>query len=78
MNNDKFALGKKWFWIGMVMALNTIMGIVYGIALVIEKKHRREGLIILVFTFAWAVFGYFILAPWLKETGILPRLQVIR
>ena len=78
MNEDKFALGKKWFWIGMVFGLNYISGFIFGIALVIERKHRREGLIILGFTAAWLFFTFIILGPWLKQMGWLPKIQIVR
>jgi ABC-type transport system involved in cytochrome c biogenesis permease subunit len=61
---DKFKLGKKWFWIGIVTAfLNIIAGLVYGIALTFEKEHRREGLVIIGFVVLWgivlfAAFGF--------------------
>ena len=49
---DKFKLGNKWFWIGIIVAtLNIIAGLVYGITLVIERDHSKEGLIII----AWAI-----------------------
>lgn len=78
MNDDKFALGKKWFWIGMVFGLNYISGFIYGIALVIEKKHQKEGLVIIAFTLVWLLFTWLILGPWLKESGLLPKVQIIR
>ncbi len=44
---DKFKLYKKWFWVGIIVGFfNLLAGIVYGIALVIEPEHRKEGLII--------------------------------
>ncbi len=55
-NRDKFQLFGKWFWVGVVMGfLNSIAGLVYGIALVIEKEHRREGAIIIAWTVLVAV-----------------------
>lgn len=53
---DKFKLGKKWFWIGIAIALfNILSGLVFGIALMMEKKYRREGLIITLIAVAVAV-----------------------
>jgi len=53
---DKFKLGKKWFWIGLVISLlNVLSGLIFGIALMIEKKYRREGLIITLVAVAVAV-----------------------
>ncbi len=46
--SDKFKLGKKWFWIGVVIAiLHGLSGLIFGIALITEKKYRREGLVII-------------------------------
>lgn len=75
---DKFALGKKWFWVGLVLGLNLFAGLVFGIALVLEKDRRKEGLIILGFTVVWALVGFFWLGPWLLKLGILPKLRAIR
>ncbi len=76
---DKFKLGKKWFWIGMVVAfLNVVVGLIYGIALAIEKNHRKEGLIIISWSIVWALIGFFIIGPWLIESGIVPQFEVIR
>ncbi len=55
-NNDKFRLFGKWFWIGIVVGfLNSIAGLIYGIALVTEKEYRREGAIIVAWTVLVAV-----------------------
>ncbi len=44
---DKFKLWEKWFWVGIIVALlNSTAGLVFGIALLTEKKYRREGWII--------------------------------
>jgi hypothetical protein len=46
---DKFKLGRKWFWIGIAIALfNILSGFIFGIGLMMEKKYRREGLIIVL------------------------------
>lgn len=44
---DKFKLWEKWFWVGIIVVLlNSTAGLVFGIALLTEKKYRREGWII--------------------------------
>ncbi|MBU3901652.1 hypothetical protein KKF25_03335 [Patescibacteria group bacterium] len=77
-SNNQFALGKKWFWIGLVMGLNILSGLVFGIALTLEKERRKEGAIIIVFTIAWFIFSWLVLGPWLQKSGILPQYQLLR
>ncbi len=61
-NKDKFQLFGKWFWIGVVVAfLNSIAGLIYGIALVLEPEHRREGSILIAWTVLVAVIMTIIL-----------------
>ncbi len=77
--SDKFKLGKKWFWLGIVMALfNVAAGLIYGLALATEKDHRKEGLVIIVFAIVWAYVSFFFVGPWLLQSGLLPKFQVIR
>lgn len=72
VSKDKFKLWKKWFWIGIVVSiLNLIGGLVYGIALAIEKEHRREGLIIIAFVIIWASLIFFLVNPWIVRSGLL-------
>lgn len=53
MAEDKFKLYKKWFWVGIAVGfLNFVAGLIYAIALMTEKEHRKEGIIILVWTLA--------------------------
>ena len=76
---DKFRLGGKWFWIGLVMALiNSAAGLIYGIALVAEKNHRKAGLVIIVFSLVWAYASFFFVGPWLLKSGLLPKFQIVR
>ncbi|MBT9169537.1 MAG: hypothetical protein DDT19_02898 [Syntrophomonadaceae bacterium] len=77
---DKFKLGKKWFWIGVVVAtLNVVAGLVYGIALAIEKDHRKEGLIIIAWAIIWALISFFIIGSYLLiSPGSLSELQIIQ
>lgn len=64
-NQDKFGLYKKWFWIGVVVAfLNSIAGIVYSVALLVEKEHRKEGLILLGWTLLVMVVMTIVFANW--------------
>lgn len=79
ISNDKFKLWNKWFWIGIVVAIsNIIAGLVYGIALAIEKDRRKEGIIIVIVAIGWLIFTNYILGPWLLESGLLPRYQLLR
>lgn len=65
---DKFKMGKKWFWMGIVVAfLHVPAGFIYGIVLLLEKNHRREGIIIIAFTVVWALISYFVINPWLID-----------
>ena len=72
---DKFKLNKKWFWVGIVMGLNPVFGLVYGIALLTEKDHRKEGLIIIVWTIVWAIISYY-LSGWFVKQGWLPSYKI--
>jgi len=75
----KFKLGGKWFWIGIVMSFfNIAAGLVYGIALTVEKSYRKEGLIIIAFAIVWALVGFFLIGPWLLKLGVVPKFQIIR
>ncbi|KKS25694.1 MAG: hypothetical protein UU85_C0001G0124 [Candidatus Wolfebacteria bacterium GW2011_GWA2_42_10] len=69
---------KKWFWVGMAMGFfNLAAGLVYGIVLALEKEHRQEGLIIIGWTIAWTLIGFFLIGPWLVKSGYMPRFQMI-
>lgn len=42
---DKFKFWQKWFWVGVIAAfLSPPVGLVYGLALLAEPEHRKEGL----------------------------------
>lgn len=72
--DNNFKLWTKWFWIGIVMSIfNIVGGLVYGIALVLEKERRKEGTIIIIFTVAWIIFVVFLLDPQLKNWGVMPK-----
>ena len=63
--SDKFKLGKKWFFVGIVIALlHGLSGLIFGIALALEKKYRKEGSIIailgLVVIIASVIFAIYI------------------
>ena len=76
---DKFKLGKKWFWIGIVVStLNIVAGLVYGITLLIEKDHRKEGLVVMAWAIIWALIGFFVIGPYLIKSGLLPKFQMIK
>lgn len=69
---DKFFMYKKWFWIGIVVAImNGAAGLIYGIALVVEPEHRKEGIVVILWAFI--AFGLtYMLAAWLQSQGYLP------
>lgn len=77
MGEDKFKLFKKWFWIGFFVGLfNIAAGLLYGIALAIEPEHRREGVVLIVWTVFWAILTYQ-LGVYLTEEGYVPRFQIV-
>ena len=77
--SDKFKLWKKWFWIGLVVGFfNLMAGLIFGIALVSEKEHRREGTIVILFALICFVLIGFALAPWMRNMGYLPHYQLIK
>lgn len=79
ISNSRFALGKKWFWIGIVVSLLSVVGgLVYGIALAIEKNYRKEGLIIVIFALVWAAVSLFVIAPLLVKSGFLSNYILMR
>ncbi|MEK7549075.1 MAG: hypothetical protein AAB496_01115 [Patescibacteria group bacterium] len=76
--NEQFGIGKKWFWIGIAMGFfNVVAGLVYGIALAIEKDRRQEGLIIIGWTITWALIGFFLIGPYLVKSGMMPKFEMI-
>jgi len=78
---DRFGLGRKWFWIGIAVAftsVNVVAGLIYGIALAVEKDHRSEGAIIIVFTLVWFAVATLWLGPLLVDSGFLPDLQAVK
>jgi len=78
ISDSRFQFGKKWFWIGMVVALNLMPGLIFGIALMTEKERRKEGTVIAIFAIAWFIFAAFVLGPWLQRKGILPKYRLFR
>ena len=76
--SDKFKLWKKWFWIGMIIAFfNLLAGLIFGIALVPEKEHRKEGAIIIAFALLWFVLGTFVIFPLIVKAGHLPQYKIM-
>lgn len=69
---DKFKLFKKWFWVGIAVGLlNVLAGLVYGIAVMMEPEHRKEGVIIV----AWSVISFiliFYIVSNIENSGLLP------
>ena len=48
---DRFALFHKWFWVGMVVAtVGGFGGLVFGLSLLAEPEHRKEGVIVAVWS----------------------------
>ena len=63
---DKFKLYKKWFWIGIAVGFfNFVAGLIYGIALATEKEHRKEGIIIITWSFLSVIFLFYVIVPFL-------------
>lgn len=51
--------------------MNSVVGLIYGIALAMEAEHRKEGAVIIV----WSVVAFgitFLVATWLQSKGIIP------
>jgi hypothetical protein len=63
---------KKWFVIGIIIALlNPIFsGLVVAFGFLTEPKFRREGKIILVISFIWAIALAYII-DWMQRGGYL-------
>ena len=73
---DRFKLYKKWFWIGLVTGfINPILGLVYGLALIVEKDHRKEGIVVFIWTVLWTIINYYAII-WLAKEGYLPTFQL--
>lgn len=76
---DQFSLFKKWFWIGIVMSLfNVVGGLIYGIAVLVDKEHRKEGAILIAFALVWFFVAAFLIGPWLIKSGILPNYKLMK
>lgn len=76
MNEHNFELGRKWFWIGVVVSiLHPISGIIYAIALLTDskKKYSKEALIIVLVGIAWTLIAIVWIAPWLRGMNFLPK-----
>jgi len=69
---EKFGLGKKWFWIGIVCGFHIGFGLIYGISLAFEKKFRKEAIIIIAWTIVWFVLQSQLLVPFLQTRGLYP------
>ena len=63
---------KKWFIVGIIIALlNPIFsGLVVSFGFLTEPKFRKEGKIILVISFLWAIALAYII-DWMKRGGYL-------
>ena len=63
---------RKWFIIGIIIAiLNPIFsGLVVAFGFLTEPKLRKEGKIILIISFVWAIILAYII-DWLKRGGYL-------
>lgn len=63
---------RKWFIIGIIIALlNPIFsGLVVSFGFLTEPKLRKEGKIILVISFVWAIILAYLI-EWLKRGGYI-------
>lgn len=63
---------RKWFIIGIVIALlNPIFsGLVVSFGFLTEPKLRKEGKIILIISFVWAIILAYLI-EWLKKGGYI-------
>ncbi|MDP2947283.1 MAG: hypothetical protein Q8N88_04145 [Nanoarchaeota archaeon] len=71
-NATEISSKQKWFIIGIIIAiLNPIFsGLVVAFGFLTEPKLRKEGKIILVISFVWAVVLAYIM-DWLQKGGYL-------
>lgn len=69
---DKFKMYKKWFWVGVAVGFfNVVAGLIYGVALLVEREHRKEGVVIIL----WSLLSFaflFYLASYLQNVGTIP------
>ena len=63
---------RKWFIIGIIIALlNPIFsGLIISFGFITEPKLRREGKIILIISFIWAIMLAYLI-EWLKKGGYI-------
>jgi len=68
----EFSSKRKWLIIGIIIAiLNPIFsGLVVAFGFLTEPKLRKEGKIILIISFVWAIILAYII-DWLKRGGYL-------
>jgi len=52
--------------------MNSLTGLIYGIALLVERQYRKEGLIIIVWAIVWFLIVYYFILPWLTELEYIP------
>jgi hypothetical protein len=71
-NATEISSKQKWFIIGIIIAiLNPIFsGLVVAFGFLTEPKLRKEGKIILVISFVWAIALAYIM-DWLQKGGYL-------
>ena|GEM_PF-1198114 len=64
---------KKWFWLGIVIALiNPIFsGLIIGLAFWTEAEFKKEAKIILAIAIIWGLITIY-LSRWLAQQGYLP------
>ncbi|MBU6141932.1 hypothetical protein KGO95_02315 [Patescibacteria group bacterium] len=59
---DKFTLFHKWFWVGLLVAtIGGFSGIIFGLALLAEPEHRKEGWILTI----WSLIVMGALSVWI-------------
>jgi len=63
---------RKWFIIGIIIALLNpfFSGLIISFGFITEPKLRREGKIILIISFIWAIMLAYLI-EWLKKGGYI-------
>ncbi|MBL7155130.1 MAG: hypothetical protein ISS88_01325 [Candidatus Portnoybacteria bacterium] len=69
----KLTSRKKWFWLGIIIALlNPIFsGLIIGLAFWTEPELKKEAKIILAIAVIWGIIALY-LVRWLVAQGYLP------
>lgn len=58
---DKFKFWKKWFWVGVVVSvISGPAGLVFGLALLAEPEHKKEGTALALWAVVWTAIAFYI------------------